>query len=55
MIENNKFFLKLEFKFGNNKKYKVETTQDSAVYTNKAKGKLPGLYFQKGYQEVENT
>ena len=36
---------KLEFETGNSEKYKVETIWDSAVYPNKVKGHLPGLYY----------
>ena len=49
---------KLEFKAGNSKKYKVEAIWDSAVYANKTKGQLPGLYYLvswKKYLKKENT
>ena len=36
---------KLEFKTCNSKEYKMEAIWDSTVYTNKAKGHLPGLYY----------
>ena len=35
----------IEFEAGNSKEYKVEATTDSAVYANKAKSHLPGLYY----------
>ena len=41
----------------NDKEYKVEAIQDSTVYTKKADGHLPGLYYLvpwKGYLEEEN-
>lgn len=34
----------LEFEVVNNEEYKLEAIQDSALYTNKAEGHLPGLY-----------
>ena len=34
----------LEFEADNSKKYEVEAIRDSAVYANKPKGYLPGLY-----------
>ena len=34
-----------EFDAGDNKEYKVEAIQDSAVYAKKAEGHLPGLYY----------
>ena len=37
--------MKLEFEVSNSKEYKVETIWHNAVYANKAKGHLPGLYF----------
>ena len=49
---------KLEFETGNSKKYEVEAIWNSAVYANKAKGHLPGLYYLvawKKYSEEENT
>ena len=49
---------KLEFKVGNSKEYKVEAIWDSAVYANKAKSHLLGLYYLvawKRYIEEENT
>ena len=56
----NKLFpkLKLEFDIGNNKKYKVETIKDSAIYAKEAEKHLPGRYylvFCKDYPEEENT
>ena len=50
--------IKLEFETGNNKKYKVKAIYDNAVYTNKAKGYLRGLYYFvacKEYLKKENT
>ena len=51
-------FLVSEFKLVDNiKEYKVETIQDSAVYTKKANRHLPGLYYLvawKGYPKEEN-
>lgn len=38
-------FLVLEFEAGDNKKYKIETIQNSAVYTKKISGDLPKLYY----------
>ena len=38
-------FLVSEFKLGNNKEYKIEAIQDSAVYAKEADGHLPGLYY----------
>ena len=35
---------KLKFKAGNSKEYKAKVIWDSAVYTNKAKSYLSGLY-----------
>ena len=35
----------LEFEADNSKEYKVEAIRDIAVYANKAKGHLPGLYY----------
>ena len=34
-----------EFKAGNDKEYKVEVIQDSAIYAKKADGYLLGLYY----------
>ena len=48
----------LEFEAGNSKEYKMEAIQDIAVYANKAKGYLPGLYYLviwKRYTKEENT
>ena len=48
----------LEFEAGDSKKYKIEAIWDNAVYANKAKGHLPGLYYLvawKRYFEEENT
>ena len=36
---------KLEFEAGNSKEYKVEAIWDNAIYANKAKGHLLGLYY----------
>ena len=50
--------MKLEFEASDSKEYKVEVIQDSAVYANKAKGHLPGLYYMvawKRYSKEENT
>ena len=47
-----------EFELDNDKKYKVEAIQDSAIYVKKADGHLPGLYYLvlwKRYPEEENT
>ena len=41
----NKKLTKLEFETGNNEKYKVEVIWNSAVYANKAKDHLLGLYY----------
>ena len=38
-------FSVLEFEPGNNKEYKVEAIQDSAVYAKEVEGYLPGLYY----------
>ena len=49
---------KLEFEINNSKEYKVEVIWDSAVYANKAKRHLSGLYYLvawKRYFEEENT
>ena len=56
----NKLFAEseLEFDAGDNKIYKVEAIIVSAVYTKKADGYLPGLYyliFWKSYSEKEST
>ena len=51
-------FLVPEFELGNDKEYKVEAIQDSAVYTKKADRLLPRLYYLvvwKGYPKEENT
>ena len=48
----------LEFEAGDSKKYKMEAIWDSAVYDNKAEGRLLGLYYLvawKRYLEEENT
>ena len=51
--------MQLEFKAGNNKKYKIDGTQDSAIYAKELTiGQLLGLYYlvsQKGYPEEKNT
>ena len=54
----NKFAKVPEFKLGDNKEYKLEAIQDSAVYAKKADRYLPGLYYLvswKKYLEEENT
>ena len=38
-------FLVQEFEPDNNKKYKMEAIQDSAVYTKETDGHLPKLYY----------
>ena len=38
-------FSVLEFEMGDDKKYKVKTIQDSAVYAKEADRHLPGLYY----------
>ena len=46
-----------EFELGDDKEYKVETIQDSAVYAKKVDGHLPELYYLvtwKGYPEKES-
>ena len=51
-------FTKLEFEFGNSKKYKVKAIWDTAVYVNKAESHLPGLYYLvawKEYPKEEDT
>ena len=53
----NEFAKVPEFELGNDKKYKVEAIQDSAVYAKEADGHLPGLYYLvtwKGYLEEKN-
>ena len=49
----------LEFESSNNKEYKVEAIQESAVYVREAEsGKLLGLYYLvlwKGYSKEKNT
>ena len=38
--------MQLEFEAGNNKKYKINGIQDSAVYAKESStGQLPGLYY----------
>ena len=52
-----KFFLIPEFEIGNNKKYKVETIQKSAIYIKKVNGHLLKLYYLiiwKSYLEKIN-
>ena len=47
-----------EFEPGDDKEYKVEAIQDSAVYTKEADGHLSGLYYLvawKSYPEKKNT
>ena len=49
--------MQLEFTVGNNKEYKVEGIQDSAIYTKKLARQLLGLYYLilwKSYLEEEN-
>ena len=49
--------LDFEFEIGNNKEYKIEGIQNSAVYAKKSVGKLSGLYYLvlwKGYPKKEN-
>ena len=41
----NKFAEVPKFEVGNNKKYKVEAMQDSAIYAKEADGHLSGLYY----------
>ena len=53
-----KIISKLEFEANNSKEYKVETIWNCAIYANKAKIHLPGLYYLvvwKRYPEEENT
>ena len=48
----------MELEANNSKEYKMEAIWNSAVYTNKAEGYLPGLYYLVGwkkYLEEENT
>lgn len=57
MVENVR---QIDFNFGNNenKEYKVETIQDSAVYARELVDSLLRLYYlilQKNYLEEENT
>ena len=50
--------LDFEFEAGNNKKYKVDVIQDSAVYTKESARQLLGLYYLvswKEYPKNENT
>ena len=50
--------LDFEFKAGNDKKYKVDSIQNSTVYARELAAQLPGLYdlvSWKGYPEEENT
>ena len=54
----NKFAKVIEFKAGDNKKYKVEAIQDSAAYAKETDRHLTGLYYLltwKGYPENKNT
>ena len=49
--------MKLEFKAGNSKDYKVEATRNSTVYANKAKDHLLGIHYLvawKKYPEEKN-
>ena len=48
---------KLEIKAGDSKEYKMEVIWDRAIYANKAKSYLPGLYYLvawKKYSKKEN-
>ena len=48
----------LEFEAGDSNEYKVEAIWNSAVFANKAKSHLPGLYYLVAYQKFlkeENT
>ena len=50
--------LNFEFEAGNNKEYKVEGIQDSAIYAKESVEQLPGLYYLimwKSYSKKENT
>ena len=50
--------MQLKFEAGNNKKYKVESIQDSTVYAKKSVRQLLELYYLvlwKGYSEKKNT
>ena len=40
-----KKIIELEFEIGISREYKVEAIWGSAIYTNKAKDYLPGLYY----------
>ena len=47
-----------EFEPSDNKKYKIEAIQDSAVYAKEADGHLSGLYYLvawKDYSDEKNT
>ena len=49
--------MQLEFEAGNNKKYKIERIQDSAIYARKLARQLLGLFYLvlwKSYSEKEN-
>ena len=50
--------LNFEFEASNNKEYKIEGIQESAVYAMESARQLPGLYYLvlwKSYPEKENT
>ena len=54
----NKFAEVPEFEPSDDKEYKVEAIQDSAVYAKEVDGRLPRLYYLvawKGYLEEKNT
>ena len=59
IIKKGREFSMPEFELDDNdKEYKVEAIQDSAVYVKEANGHLPGLYYLitwKGYSEKKNT
>ena len=44
--------IKLKFETGKSKKYKVEAILDSAVYVNKTKGYLSGLYYLLAFKKT---
>ena len=50
--------MQLEFKADDNKKYKVESIQDSTIYARELAGQLPKFYYLvlwKSYLKEENT
>ena len=50
--------LNFEFEAGNDKEYKIDGIQNSAVYAKESSRQLPGLYYLvlwTGYREEENT